>query len=280
MSDKPEGLTFFRSYYEAASELPDKQRLALYDAIMQFGFDNVIPELNGIVKTAFTLIKPNLSKSKARSKAGAAGGRGKSKANDEQEESKVEANGKQTASKDEAKPEQCGKQTESKSEAHHEQTPSKLEAGLHFASTHCSSDKDKDKDKDKEEEKEKKQKKPPLPDPISERGFSPAIDAKVREWLQYKKERNDTYKPTGLSNLLSEIDNHITKYGEQAVLWVISTSMANNWQGIIWNRIEETRKRGGIGDGRNNNQPGFNPEGMAGFHSAFDRYGNGSADEQ
>ena len=40
---------------------------------------------------------------------------------------------------------------------------------------------------------------------------------------------------------LTEIENRVKRHGEQAVAEVIRLSMANNWRGIIWDRITETR---------------------------------------
>ena len=63
----------------------------------------------------------------------------------------------------------------------------------------------------------------------------------MRDWLNYKKERKEAYKSTGLKSLLTEIENRVKRHGEQAVAEVIRLSMANNWCGIIWDRITETR---------------------------------------
>ena len=70
-AEKQASFTFFRSYYEAANELSEQQRLVLYDAIMQTMFEGDAPELSGIVKAMFTLIRPVLNKSAARAKAAA-----------------------------------------------------------------------------------------------------------------------------------------------------------------------------------------------------------------
>ena len=81
------GFTFYRSYFEAAQELSDKQRLVLYDALMQYALNDTEPELSGIPKAMFILIKPTMDTSKAKSAAGTKGGK--------QTEIKTEANGKQ-----------------------------------------------------------------------------------------------------------------------------------------------------------------------------------------
>lgn len=76
----------------------------------------------------------------------------------------------------------------------------------------------------------------------TERFNEPARSA-VRDWLNYKKERREAYKTTGLKSLLTEIENRVKQHGEQAVAEVIRLSMANNWRGIIWDRIEDKPKK-------------------------------------
>lgn len=71
--------------------------------------------------------------------------------------------------------------------------------------------------------------------------FNEPVRSAVRDWLSYKKERREAYKSTGLKSLLIEIENRVKRHGEQAVAEVIRLSMANNWRGIIWDRITETR---------------------------------------
>lgn len=71
--------------------------------------------------------------------------------------------------------------------------------------------------------------------------FNEPVRSAVRDWLNYKKERREAYKSTGLKSLLTEIENRVKRHGEQAVAEVIRLSMANNWRGIIWDRITETR---------------------------------------
>ena len=67
--------TFFRSYYEAAETLPDDSRLELYDALLDYVLNGNMRELNGVAKTAFILMKPNLDNSIKQYKNGKEGGR-------------------------------------------------------------------------------------------------------------------------------------------------------------------------------------------------------------
>lgn len=72
--------------------------------------------------------------------------------------------------------------------------------------------------------------------------FSGELLSAVRDWLAYKTERRERYKPTGLKSLLTEIENRAEKHGERAVADVIRLSMANNWRGIIWDRIRQGKE--------------------------------------
>lgn len=93
--------------------------------------------------------------------------------------------------------------------------------------------------KARRQESKKEKEDAPAPD-LAERFSEPALSA-VRDWITYKKERREAYKSTGLKSLLTEIENRVKRHGEQAVAEVIRLSMANNWRGIIWDRITETR---------------------------------------
>lgn len=92
----------------------------------------------------------------------------------------------------------------------------------------------------KEREESKKAKKEGAPE-LPER-FSEPVAETVREWLAYKQERREAYKPVGLKSLLTEIENQVRAHGERAVCDVIRLSMANNWRGIVWDRIENGKK--------------------------------------
>ena len=74
---------------------------------------------------------------------------------------------------------------------------------------------------------------------ILEKGFSGPVREALAEWLTYKRERGESYKPTGLRAILTETENKIDRYGENAVIAVIRQSMANGWKGIIWDKLGE-----------------------------------------
>ena len=69
----------------------------------------------------------------------------------------------------------------------------------------------------------------------------PVLDA-VKEWMEYKKERHEPYKPAGLKALLSQIESKEQEHGATAVINVIRESMSNGWRGIIWDRLKKPQK--------------------------------------
>ena len=66
----------------------------------------------------------------------------------------------------------------------------------------------------------------------------------MRQWLEYKKQRKDAYTPVGLTALISEVINNANKYGEGAVAQVIRTSMASNYKGIVFDRLQQQGGKG------------------------------------
>ena len=91
-----------------------------------------------------------------------------------------------------------------------------------------------------------------IPPCIPPDDFSPALSAAFSSWLQYKREKRQDYKPTGLQSLVTKVQRAAETYGEQAVIDLIGECMANNWQGIIFDRLERGAARNPSGkNGRN-----------------------------
>lgn len=78
---------------------------------------------------------------------------------------------------------------------------------------------------------------------FSTTNFSPALIAAVEKWIQYKTERRDEYKPTGLQSLMTQIQKNVDQHGEQAVIDLIGECMAQNYKGIIFDKLKN--KNGG-----------------------------------
>lgn len=81
-------------------------------------------------------------------------------------------------------------------------------------------------------------------DYIKAQNFSPYLEEKLIEWLEYKKERRETYKETGLKALCTQIKNRLIEFSDIAICNLIDECMANGWRGIIWDRIKnQTAKK-------------------------------------
>lgn len=96
-----DGMIFYKSFYDSIKELPKKERLLIYDAIMEYSLYDKEPELSGIVKSLFTLIKPQIDANNHRRDNGNKGGRPKQ--SDNQTITKAEPNVNQIETKDEPK---------------------------------------------------------------------------------------------------------------------------------------------------------------------------------
>lgn len=65
---------------------------------------------------------------------------------------------------------------------------------------------------------------------------------KLEEWFAYKTARKDTYTEQGMKALLRRIESAYDEFGYQAVCDLIDESMANNWKGIIFDRLKTPTK--------------------------------------
>ncbi len=108
-------------------------------------------------------------------------------------------------------------------------------------------DKNKDKDKVKEESEKEEKPEPPAASPAPTPEFGPVLQEAFEDWLKYKRERREAYKPTGLKSLATQIKNQAAIHGEDAVAALIRQCMAANWKGIIFDRLQgKTQSRGGV----------------------------------
>lgn len=130
---KRDSFVTYRSFYEAVKSLDYETIGKVYVAINEYALDHNEVECDGIVKTVFTLIKPQLEASFQKAISGSKGGKvSKSQSSEELEDkeerniSTLEANPKQNGSKTKAN----SKQTVSKQEANSKQTSSNANANV------------------------------------------------------------------------------------------------------------------------------------------------------
>lgn len=80
-------------------------------------------------------------------------------------------------------------------------------------------------------------------------GFSGELQAAFEQWLSYKRERRESYKPTGLRSLVTQIQNAAREYGDSAVIGLIEQSMSSGYKGIIFDRLKgQNRAQGAVRD--------------------------------
>lgn len=71
----------------------------------------------------------------------------------------------------------------------------------------------------------------------------PTLREAVEKWVTYKGERREEYKPVGLQSLVTQITKAAEEYGEEAMIDVISRSMAANYKGIVFDWLKEASTR-------------------------------------
>lgn len=86
----------------------------------------------------------------------------------------------------------------------------------------------------KEKDKDKDSILSPLP---------PTLRESVEKWVAYKGERREEYKPVGLQSLVTQITKAAEEYGEEAMIDVITRSMAANYKGIVFDWLKEASTR-------------------------------------
>ena len=94
--------------------------------------------------------------------------------------------------------------------------------------------------KEKKEQEELKNNNPllsPLGEMVEETGYTKTLKDKLHDWLRYKSEKKQSYKPTGFKTLLKKIDEVVKSAGEQAVINAIDASMSNNYQGLFFDKF-------------------------------------------
>lgn len=68
---------------------------------------------------------------------------------------------------------------------------------------------------------------------IDEYGFSEIVKTKILEWLEYKREKKQSYKERGLKAFCKQRLEEIKAHGEQYVIDSIDYSMCQNYSGVF-----------------------------------------------
>ena len=63
----------------------------------------------------------------------------------------------------------------------------------------------------------------------------------LERWVVYKGEKGFSYTPTGLKTLAMMACRNTEQYGAEAVERVIDESIANGYQGVVWDRLSKVK---------------------------------------
>lgn len=81
------------------------------------------------------------------------------------------------------------------------------------------------------------------PDPLESLTGSADLRQAVEDWLTYKREKRQAYKPTGLKTFIRQVNAKAGEFGEPAVIDLIADSMANGYQGVTWDRLRKRQEQ-------------------------------------
>lgn len=200
MNDKIEKFTFYRNYYELIRCLPNKERLEINDAIYDYIFEGIEPQLSGLSYGVWINLKMPLDKTKKNVQNGQRGGRPITQNETEEKTQTITETIIQNETEDKLKQEPKG---EPKTKANN--------TFLFLISNF-----------------------------IVSNNYSNNLKSSLEEWLQYKKDIKNNYKSElSVNKLLTEIKNNIEKYGEEKIIELINESIANGWKGIIFEKLKQ-----------------------------------------
>lgn len=228
--------TFFKSFYDAINMLTDKAVQAdAYRVLCEYALTGEEPDLSGVsdvVAAIFVMARPNIDTSRKKAESGKAGGKATqsggeadasddeaNESNDEANRSKPQANASKpeaNASKPQANRSKSKKPASEIGDRSKEIGDRKKELGVEVGVG----------SREREYEGEGADALPPV------------LRKAVGDWLAYKRERREAYKPTGLKSLMTQIERACALHGPEAVAELIHDCMASGYRGITFDRLE------------------------------------------
>ncbi|MCF0174078.1 MAG: phage replisome organizer N-terminal domain-containing protein [Bacteroidales bacterium] len=73
---------------------------------------------------------------------------------------------------------------------------------------------------------------------LDEAKLPSTVDSAMREWLNYKDDKNQPYTEQGFKNQLSILKKYLTEFGNETVILVIQDSISRNYEGICFNKCK------------------------------------------
>ena len=71
--------------------------------------------------------------------------------------------------------------------------------------------------------------------------FSGVLLDAFNDWIAYKREKRQPYKPRGLKTLVAQIQRYAEQFGDFATANAIMDSMASNYSGIVFDRLGKAK---------------------------------------
>lgn len=198
-------ICLYHSYLDAIQALGDAERGRLLTAMLEYSITGAAPQLGGNERYIFPLIKAQIDRDRDRYNS------------------------------------KCAQNAESARKRTQANASERYQTQANDSEGNQDKGKGKGKGKDKGEGKDKDD----SPDgenapELEKRGFSPALRAAVEDWLAYKRERREAYKPTGLKALLTQISSAASAHGDAAVIGVIRQSMSSGYKCITFDRLGQS----------------------------------------
>ena len=86
-----DSVVFYRSFWEAIKDVDPPDQLVAYNAIFDYAFDDISPNIKGAASAIFKLAKPQIDANNKRYKNGKRGGRPKTKTKPSENQSETES---------------------------------------------------------------------------------------------------------------------------------------------------------------------------------------------
>lgn len=109
-----DSVLFYRSFWEAIRELDPEGQAKILKAILEYGLDGIEPEINGVERALFCLMRPQIDANNRRYENGRGGGRPKAKPKEGHEVSETDPKKNQTETKPEPNQNQSGTKAKAK----------------------------------------------------------------------------------------------------------------------------------------------------------------------
>jgi len=221
-----DSMVFYRSFYTALKGLGAEEFKETILAMCEYAMDGEEPNLDGVPYMAFELMRPQIDANNTRYASGSKGGRPK-KTNGFEDSENSKTNGFEDFENSKT----------NGFENYENQKPNVNVNVNENVNENVNVNDNENENVGKKGTSSLKKAAKPQTQEIEEAGVAPDLEQAVKDWLSYKTEKRQTYKPAGFHALLEKIKTEEARHGPAPVINAIHDAMANGWQGIAWDRI-------------------------------------------